>query len=137
MSWNSTVITVVGTVTSDVTYKHGEDGKTNAYFRVVSTERRYNTSIGDWEDGESVWLGVSCWRKLADSVKTTLSKGDPVIVQGKLRMRYYEQDNVKRSSVSLDALHVGLDLSRVQSLGSAPVVEPRVGEDLVEEAVPF
>jgi single-strand DNA-binding protein len=137
MSWNSTVITVVGTVTSDVTYKHGEDGKTNAYFRVVSTERRYNTSLGDWEDGESVWLGVSCWRKLADSVKTTLSKGDPVIVQGKLRMRYYEQDNVKRSSVSLDALHVGLDLSRVQSLGSAPVVEPRVGEDLAEEAVPF
>ncbi|MET8759771.1 single-stranded DNA-binding protein [Lentzea sp. NPDC004782] len=131
------MITVVGTVTSDVTYKHGEDGKTNAYFRVVSTERRYNTSIGDWEDGESVWLGVSCWRKLADSVKTTLSKGDPVIVQGKLRMRYYEQDNVKRSSVSLDALHVGLDLSRVQSLGSAPVVEPRVGEDLAEEAVPF
>ncbi|MGW4214126.1 single-stranded DNA-binding protein [Lentzea sp. NPDC004789] len=131
------MITVVGTVTSDVTYKHGEDGKSNAYFRVVSTERRYNTSMGDWEDGESVWLGVSCWRKLADSVKTTLSKGDPVIVQGKLRMRYYEQDNVKRSSVSLDALHVGLDLSRVQSLGSAPVVEPRVGEDLAEEAVPF
>ena len=137
MSWNSTVITVVGTVTGDITYKHGEDGKTNAYFRIVSTERRYNTSAGDWEDGESVWFGVSCWRKLADSVKTTLSKGDPVIVQGKLRMRYYEKDDVKRSAVNLDALHVGLDLSRVQSLGSSPVVEPRVGEDLAEEAIPF
>lgn len=137
MSWNSTVITVVGTVTSDITYKHGEDGKTNAYFRIVSTERRYNTSMGDWEDGESVWLGVSCWRKLADSVKTTLSKGDPVIVQGKLRMRYYEKDDVKRAAFGLDALHVGLDLSRVQSLGSAPVVEPRAAEDLAEEAIPF
>lgn len=137
MSWNSTVITVVGTVTGAITYKHGEDGKTNAYFRIASTERRYNTSMGDWEDGESVYLGVSCWRKLADSVKTTLSKGDPVIVQGKLRMRFYEKDDVKRSSLLLDALHVGLDLSRVQSLGSGPVVEPRVGEDLVEEAIPF
>ncbi|HEX8867537.1 MAG TPA: single-stranded DNA-binding protein [Lentzea sp.] len=131
------MITVVGTVSSDITYKHGEDGKTNAYFRVVSTERRYNTAIGDWEDGESVWFGVSCWRRLADSVKTTLSKGDPVIVQGKLRMRYYEKDDAKRLSVSLDAQNVGLDLSRVQSLGSAAVVEPRVGEDLVEEAIPF
>ncbi|WP_434449045.1 single-stranded DNA-binding protein [Lentzea sp. E54] len=131
------MVTVVGHVASEISYKHGEDGKTNAYFRLNSTERRYNTSIGDWEDGESVWLGVSCWRKLADSVKTTLSKGDPVIVQGKLRMRYYEKDDVKRQAFSVDALHVGLDLSRVQSLGSAPVVEPRVAEDLAEEPIPF
>lgn len=137
MAWNSTLITVVGNVASEISYKHGEDGKTNAYFRLSSTERRYNTSMGDWEDGESLWLGVSCWRKLADSVKTTLSKGDPVIVQGKLRMRHYEKDDQKRTAFNLDALHVGLDLSRVQSLGTAAVVEPRVGEDLAEEPVPF
>lgn len=137
MAWNSTLITVVGNVASEISYKHGEDGKTNAYFRLTSTERRYNTSLGDWEDGESLWLGISCWRKLADSVKTTLSKGDPVIVQGKLRMRHYEKDDQKRTAFNLDALHVGLDLSRVQSLGSAPVVEPRVGEDLAGEPIPF
>ena len=137
MSWNSTVITVVGNVVSEITYKHGEDGKTNAFFRINSTERRYNTGIGDWEDGETLWLGVSCWRKLADSVKTTLSKGDPVIVQGKLRIRHYEKDDVKRQAFSLDALHVGLDLSRVQSLGSVPVVEPRAAEDPAEEPIPF
>jgi single-strand DNA-binding protein len=137
MSWNSTLVTVVGQVASEISYKYGEDGKTNAYFRIQSTERRYNTAIGDWEDGESLWLGVSCWRKLADSVKTALSKGDPVIVQGKLRMRHYEKDDVKRTAVNLDALHVGLDLSRVQSLGSAPVVEQRVSDDLAEEPVPF
>ncbi|MET9229019.1 single-stranded DNA-binding protein [Lentzea sp. NPDC003310] len=137
MSWNSTVITVVGTVVSEITYKHGEDGKSNAFFRISSTERRYNTAIGDWEDGETLWLGVWCWRKLADSVKTTLSKGDPVIVQGKLRIRNYEKDDVKRQAFNLDALHIGLDLSRVQSLGSVPVVEPRAAEDLSEETVPF
>lgn len=137
MSWNSTVITVVGTVVSDITYKHGEDGKASAFFRISSTERRYNTAAGDWEDGETLWLSVSCWRKLADSVKTTLSKGDPVIVQGKLRMRYYEKDDGKRLAIHLDAVHVGLDLSRVQSLGGAPLVEPRSAEDPAEEPVPF
>ncbi|HEX7306718.1 MAG TPA: single-stranded DNA-binding protein [Lentzea sp.] len=137
MSWNSTVVTVVGTVTSDVSYKHGEDGRSNAYFRLGSTERRYNTAVGDWEDGETLWLSVSCWRKLADSVKTTLSKGDPVIVQGKLRLRHYEKDDVKKIALNLDALHVGLDLSRVQSLGAAPVVEPRAGEEQVAHTAPF
>jgi len=137
MSWNSTMVTVVGHVASEISYKHGEDGKSNAFFRLHSTERRYNTAIGDWEDGETLWLGVTCWRKLADSVKTTLSQGDPVIVQGKLRMRHYEKDDSKRTAFNLDALHVGLDLSRVQSLGSAPVVEPRSGEELVAETAPF
>ncbi|WP_285638562.1 single-stranded DNA-binding protein [Lentzea sp. NBRC 102530] len=131
------MITCVGTVVSDITYKHGEDGKSHAFFRINSTERRYNTALGEWEDGEVLWLGVTCWRKLADSVKTTLSKGDPVIVQGKLRIRTYEKDDVKRQAFNLDAMHVGLDLSRVQSLGAAPLVEPRAAEDLAEEPVPF
>ncbi|MGW6445581.1 single-stranded DNA-binding protein [Lentzea sp. NPDC055074] len=131
------MITVVGTVVSDITYKHGEDGRTNAFFRVSSTERRYNTASAEWEDGETLWFGVSCWRKLADSVKTTLSKGDPVIVQGKLRIRHYEKDDVKRQAFCVDASHVGLDLSRVQSLGAAAVVEPRSAEDPAEEPVPF
>ncbi|MFD4639381.1 single-stranded DNA-binding protein [Lentzea sp. NPDC058436] len=137
MSWNSTLITCVGTVVSEITYKHGEDGKTYAFFRMSSTERRYNTGAADWEDGETLWMNVSCWRKLADSVKTTLSKGDPVIVQGKLRMRYYEKDDGKKLAVHVDAMHVGLDLSRVQSLGAATLVEPRAAEDLSEEPVPF
>ncbi|WP_176946761.1 single-stranded DNA-binding protein [Lentzea fradiae] len=131
------MVTVVGLVASEISFRHGEDGKSNAYFRLHSTERRYNTAAGDWEDGETLWLGVSCWRKLADSVNTTLSKGDPVIVQGKLRMRHVEKDDVKRTTLTLDALHVGLDLSRVQSLGSPPVVEPGAGEDLVAHTAPF
>jgi single-strand DNA-binding protein len=137
MSWNSTLVTVVGQVASDISYRFGDDGKTNAFFQLSSTERRYNKEIGDWEDGETLWLGVSCWRKLADSVKTALSQGDPVIVQGKLRMRHYEKDDVRKTAFNLDASHIGLDLSRVQSLGSAPVVEPRVSHDLAEEPVPF
>ncbi|MFD9703763.1 single-stranded DNA-binding protein [Lentzea sp. NPDC059081] len=137
MSWNSTLVTVVGTVAGTVSYKHGEDGRSNAFFRLSSTERRYNTALGDWEDGETLWLGVSCWRKLADSVKTTLSQGDPVIVQGKLRLRHYEKDDAKKIALNLDALHVGLDLTRVQSLGVAPVVEPRVGEEPVAHTAPF
>ncbi|KOV82170.1 single-stranded DNA-binding protein [Nocardia sp. NRRL S-836] len=129
MAWNSTLITVVGNVVSDVSHRIGEDGRSNAFFRIASTERRYNTALGDWEDGETLMLGVTCWRKLADTVHTTLSKGDPVLVQGRLRMRYYEKDEQKKSALNVDALQIGLDLTRVQSLASAVIVEPRVSED--------
>lgn len=137
MSWNSTVVTVVGHVASEVSFRQGEDGRSNAYFRLNSTERRYSTAAGEWEDGETLWLGVTCWRKLADSVRSALSKGDPVIVQGKLRMRHVEKDDTRRTTFTLDASHVGLDLSRVQSLGSPPVVEPLAGEELVAHTAPF
>jgi single-strand DNA-binding protein len=129
MAWNSTLITVVGNVVGDVSYRLGEDGRSNAFFRIASTERRYNTALGDWEDGETLMLGVTCWRKLADTVRIALTKGDPVVVQGKLRMRYYEKDEQKKSALNVDALQIGLDLSRVESLASAAVVEPRVSED--------
>ena len=137
MAWNSTVITVVGNVAGDVSYKITDDGKSNAFFRIASTERRYNTAIGDWEDGETLMLGVTCWRKLADTVRVTLTKGDPVVVQGKLRTRFYEKDDQKKTALNVDALTIGLDLSRVQSLGSAAVVEPRVSEDLAGVPAPF
>ncbi len=129
MAWNSTLITVVGNVVGDVNYRIGEDGRSNAFFRIASTERRYNTALGDWEDGETLLLGITCWRKLADTVHIALTKGDPVVVQGKLRMRYYDKDEQKKSALNVDALQIGLDLSRVQSLASASVVEPRVSED--------
>ncbi|MEU7482213.1 single-stranded DNA-binding protein [Lentzea sp. NPDC042327] len=124
------MITVVGTVVGDVSHRVGEDGRSNAFFRIASTERRYNTAIGDWEDGETLTLGVTCWRKLADTVRTAVGKGDPVVVQGRLRTRVYEKDDQKKTVLNVDASTIGLDLSRVQSLGAATVVEPRVSEDL-------
>ena len=77
-------------------------------FRVASTERR---RAGDgWADAETVYLTVTCWRQLADSVHLSLRVGDPVIVHGKLLSHSYERDGRPQTLLELGADAVGPDL---------------------------
>ena len=40
---------------------------------------------GEWVDGETTWYTVTAWRTLADHLRDSVRKGDPVIVHGRLR----------------------------------------------------
>lgn len=112
---NETWVTVVGNVASDVSWRRTPNGGEVANFRLMSTERRYDSESGSWEDGNRVAVRVACWRKLGENVRTCVAKGDPVVVRGKLYVREYEADGVRRSSTEIEARSVGLDLSRVRA----------------------
>ncbi|GAA2522690.1 single-stranded DNA-binding protein [Pilimelia columellifera] len=45
-----------------------------------STRRR--TTAGEWENGPTVWVEVTCWRELAERV-SQLKRGDTVIVDAR------------------------------------------------------
>jgi len=62
--------------------------------------------------GDRLFVTVTCWRKLANGVAASLSKGDPVVVTGRLFTRGYEVEGQKRSVTEVDAIAVGPDLSR-------------------------
>jgi single-strand DNA-binding protein len=134
MSWNETQVTVVGNIVSDVTHKHTADGVGLVNFRVGATERRFDRESRQWVDGDKLFFGVTCWRKLADGVATSLSKGDPVIVQGRLRTRNFESEGQRRSVVEIDAVAVGPDLNRCfahpqRNRLAAEIVVPRTDAD--------
>ena len=58
-----------------------------------------------------MFLRCSVWRDQAEHVAESLSKGDQVIVQGKLEMREYEaQDGSNRQSYEITAYQVGASL---------------------------
>jgi single-strand DNA-binding protein len=81
-------------------------------FRVASNERRFDKTSETWVDGESLYLSVNCWRRLAENA-ASLVKGDPVIVSGKLRTREWTtEQGERRSAVELEANAVGPDLAR-------------------------
>jgi single-strand DNA-binding protein len=81
-------------------------------FRVASNERRFDKTSESWVDGESLYLSVNCWRRLAENA-ASLVKGDPVIVSGKLRTREWTtEQGERRSAVELEANAVGPDLAR-------------------------
>ncbi|MCD2198282.1 single-stranded DNA-binding protein [Actinomycetospora endophytica] len=120
---NETWVTVVGNVASDVSWRRTANGSEVANFRLMSTERRYDAESGSWEDGNRVAVSVACWRRLSENVRTCVTKGDPVVVYGRLHVREYELDGVRRTSTDIEARSVGLDLARV----SAKVVPSKPG----------
>lgn len=109
---NETSITIVGNVTSDIKTRRTAEGHRVVSFRVASNERRFDKESGDWVDGGRLFVNVTCWRRLANGVSMSLSKGDPVIVTGRLYTRDYELEGQKRSVTEMLATAVGPDLSR-------------------------
>ncbi|WP_371479215.1 single-stranded DNA-binding protein [Kitasatospora sp. NBC_00315] len=109
---NETLVTMVGNVASPVTYARTTGGVPVANFRLVATERRYDRVKGDWVDGDTHWVTVVAWRWLAANLVSSLSKGDPVVVSGRLRVREWDEGERRRSAVEIDARSVGHDLSR-------------------------
>ncbi|MFJ6139467.1 single-stranded DNA-binding protein [Kitasatospora sp. NPDC092286] len=111
-SVNETQVTVIGNVATEVSYAETAGGVPMANFRLASTERRYDRQKDGWVDGETQWVTVTAWRALAVHLIGSLAKGDPVVVNGRLRVREWTEGEARRSRVEIDARSVGHDLTR-------------------------
>ena len=107
----ATLITVVGNLVKDPEVKDLGAGKVLAKLRVASTER-FQDSDGSWKDGDTAFYDVVCWRTLAENVAGSLSKGNKVIVHGKLKYReFVRKDGTKGNAFEIDATDVGQSMS--------------------------
>jgi len=108
---NEAFVTFQGWVGNEVVYRETPQGNV-ANFRVGSTPR-IRKRTGEWVDGATSWFSVTCWRALADNVRTSVRKGEPVLVHGRLRTDVWERED-GQSSVTyvVDATYVGHDLNR-------------------------
>jgi single-strand DNA-binding protein len=112
-----TYLTVIGTLITNINRRRLTDGTTVVNFRVASNERRFDRASGTWTDGDTLYVSVTCWRQLAENVHRTFNMGDPIIVQGRLYTRNYEDREGKRQSVTeLEGLAVGPDLTRASAV---------------------
>ncbi len=126
-------IWMTGNVGSEVEYRQVRDDLAFASFRLACTPR--TRKAGDWVDGETTWIAVSCSRSLAEHVKSSVGKGDPVIVVGRLRTtRWTDNQGVDQERMIIEATSIGHDLTRgTASFRKAirPVVEEVSMSDLV------
>lgn len=128
---NEALVTFQGWVGSDVV--HRETAQGNVANLRVGTTPRIRKRNGDWVDGPTSWFSVTCWRTLADHVRDSVRKGEPVVVHGRLRTDVWKRED-GQSSVSyvVEATSLGHDLSR----GTAVFVKavrperPDVDEDV-------
>ena len=107
-----TGLTVVGRIATDPTFRRTGDGTSVVNFRVASSQRRFDKEKDEWVDGDTLFLPVNCWARLADSVHGALRKGDPVVVHGRLYTRDWQQEGQPRSTVEMRAYAIGPDLSK-------------------------
>lgn len=108
---NDTYITFQGWVGSDVSsHQVSEDVRVTS-FRVGSTPRRLRE--GEWEDQATAWYTVKAWRTLGAHVATSVRKGDPVVVHGRLVVEEWPGEEGRTMSRQVvHALTVGHDLTR-------------------------
>ena len=112
MAWNETKVTLVGRVCSDVAAGRTSDDDPMTRFTVVSTQRKFDRETGTWVNGRELFLRVTCYRRLAETVAETFVKGDPVVATGRLHTnKWFDKDGRQQSEIVMDAVAVGPDLS--------------------------
>lgn len=111
MAMNETMVTVVGNVATTPVFREVPSGALTR-FRLAVTARRWDREKQLWLDGHTNFFTVLAWRGLAHNLSSSLSVGDPVVVHGRLRVREEERGGQHWTSVDIDAVAVGHDMTR-------------------------
>jgi single-strand DNA-binding protein len=139
---NETVVTVVGNVATAPVYRETSNGPV-ARFRLAATARQRDRATGEWSDGHTNFFTVWARRNLGANVAGSVSIGDPVVVQGRLKVRDEDRGQGRTwTSADIDASVVGHDLSRGTAAfrrgrpSSEPGAAAGVGQDVWQSAPP-
>jgi single-strand DNA-binding protein len=133
MYLNEAQVSLTGYVATQPTARTVNSGAVNVSMRVAWTPRRQDRVTGEWADGNTSYVTVICWRRLATNAAVCLRKGDPVVVKGRLSIRNYEdKQGMQRTVVEVEASSVGHDLSR--GVAKFQRVRPQTGQTAAEYA---
>lgn len=107
---NGNNITIVGNCTRDVELRFTANGQAVAQFGIAVNRRWQNRSTQEWEEAVS-FFDVTAWAQLGENAVESISKGDRVIVTGRLEQESYEtREGEKRSKVKIVADDIGPSL---------------------------
>ncbi|MEY4990378.1 MAG: hypothetical protein RIS08_604 [Actinomycetota bacterium] len=124
-------ITVSGLVATDVKRHETADNLTMATFRLAANTRRFDAAKNAWTTTSTNWFTIVSFRQLAKNVLDSVNKGDRVVIQGRLKIRDWDNGERSGTSIEIDADHIGLDLNFGVSSFDRVVLRPE--EDDVEE----
>lgn len=126
-SFNKVIL--VGNVTRDPELRYISSGTAVTDIGLAVNDRRKNAQ-GEWVE-ETTFVDVTLWGRTAEVAGEYVSKGSPLLIEGRLKLDQWEKDGKKNSK-----LRVVCD--RMQLLGSRggdgsrpkpPVAAPGAGQD--------
>lgn len=104
-------VILLGNVTRDIEVRHLASGTAVGDMGLAVNDRFKNKS-GEWVD-EPTFVDVTLWGRTAEIASEYLSKGSPVMVEGRLKQETWEKDGQKRSKIKVVC-------EKMQLLGSRP-----------------
>lgn len=104
-------LSVTGLVATTPRHLVTQDGLPITSFRLASSQRRFDRNQNKWIDGETNWFTVTAFRQLAINSSSSVNKGDRLVVNGKLRVRDWDNGERAGTSVEVEADSLGHDLT--------------------------
>lgn len=106
-------VTLVGNLTRDPELRYTTGGRAVASCG-LAVNRRYQSG-GEWQEQTS-FFNVVCWGEMGENLSASCSKGDRLIVTGRLEQRDWEtQEGEKRTVVEVIASEIGPSLRWAQA----------------------
>ena len=119
MAYNKVIL--VGNLTKDVELKQTPTGVSVATFS-VAVNRRYKDADGNQATD---FINIVAWRKTAEFVAQYFKKGNPILIDGELQVRSYNDNNGnKRYVTEVIANEVAFVGGKDVSAGAAPTYVP-------------
>ncbi len=106
-SYNRVIL--VGNLTRDPELRYIPSGTAVTDIGLAVNDRRKNAN-GEWVE-DTTFVDVTLWARQAEVASEYLSKGSPVLIEGRLKFDQWEQEGQKRSKLKV----VG---ERMQMLGT-------------------
>lgn len=114
-------VILLGNVTRDVELRTIGSGTAVADVGLAVNDR-FKNKHGEWVD-EPTFVDVTLWGRTAEIASEYLSKGSPVMIEGRLKLETWEKDGQKRSKLKV----VGEKLQLLGQKGQRQAVASEAG----------
>jgi single-strand DNA-binding protein len=112
-------VVLLGNVTRDPELRYISNGTAVTDIGLAMNERR-KTPSGEWVE-ETTFVDVTLWGRTAEVAGEYVTKGSPLLIEGRLKLDTWEKDGKKNSKLKV----IG---DRMQLLGTRAGDAPRSGE---------
>lgn len=128
---NFNSVTLIGHLGRDPELRHTQNNKAVCGFSMAISRK-----VKDRDD-EVTWVDVTAWDRIAEVVNEYVKKGDPIMVQGRLRLDEWEDKTTGSKRTKLCVVAETVQLLGGKSGDSKPKPKPAPVNDISLEDIPF
>jgi single-strand DNA-binding protein len=126
-------VIIAGNLTKDPIFRQTTNGTPVVNFSVASN-RRFRDKNDEWKE-DVCYVGIVAWKRLAESCRDKLKKGNAVLVDGELQSRTFKtEDGSNRTIVEIKARRIQFLNKKMSSSEPELHEETKVSEDVSDSS---